>query len=257
MILQTRIPHDFGIHRPLPNVAPLSMNDWLLADEAFAAQMAERERLIAGQRDAVIAMDEGARAAAEELLQTVLGVLPGAFRREDSRVIRPDGVAVGIDTSDPMATLGRLVQEDLCLLEKRDGAEHLLTGAVLCFPAGWRLAQKYMRPLSEIHSPIPEYDAAIAARVQRLFDGVRPDRPLVRWNRLWHDDPALFQPGPRQHDTDRAEPRTAPYFRSERQCLVRLPETGAVAFSIHTYVVARDDYGDGLPAVETPSAAII
>ena len=28
-----------------------------------------------------------------------------------------------------------------------------------------------------------------------------------------------------------------PYIRSERQCLVRLPKTGAVVFSIHTRVI--------------------
>jgi len=32
---------------------------------------------------------------------------------------------------------------------------------------------------------------------------------------------------------------SAPYLRSERQSILRLPDTGAVVFSIHTYVVAR------------------
>ena len=30
-------------------------------------------------------------------------------------------------------------------------------------------------------------------------------------------------------------------MRSERQCLVRLPQTGAVVFAIHTYVVRMAD----------------
>jgi hypothetical protein len=32
-----------------------------------------------------------------------------------------------------------------------------------------------------------------------------------------------------------------PFVRSERQCLIRLPESRAVLFSIHTYVVAREN----------------
>jgi len=32
-----------------------------------------------------------------------------------------------------------------------------------------------------------------------------------------------------------------PFLRSERQCILRLPETEAVVFTIHTTVVRRDD----------------
>ncbi len=238
MILQARIPYDLTEMKPLPGIAPLDPAAWLKVDDAYAAQMAERERLLAGQREAVLAIEAEAMPAAQELLEVVLAHLPAGFTRDGEVVTRPDGVAVTLDRADPMATLGVLVQEDLCLLQKR-GDEHVLTGAVLCFPAGWRLADKVSRPLSIIHVPIPEYDDNIGRRVQRLFDGVRPGKPLVRVNRLFHDDPTLFQPGPRRSNNDRADPRTAPYLRSERQCLLRMPETQAVVFSIHTYVVAR------------------
>lgn len=238
MILQARIPHDLTQMKPLPGIAPLDPAAWLQVDDAYAAQMAERERLLATQRAAVLAIEPEAMPAAQELLEVVLAHLPESFTRKGEVVTRPDGVEVTLDRNDPMGTLGVLVQEDLCLLQKR-GDEHVLTAAVLCFPAGWRLADKISRPLSVIHVPIPEYDDNIGRRVQRLFDGVRPGRPLVRFNRLFHDDPTLFQPGPRRSNTDRANPATAPYLRSERQCLVRLPETAAVVFSIHTFVVER------------------
>ena len=240
MTLQERVPFDLSTSRPLPNIGPVAMSDWLLVDEAYAGQMATRAHLLDNNREAVLALSERARPAADELLDVVLSHLPDGFVRDGEHVTRPDGGQVTLDRADPMGTLGRLVQEDLCLLEKAEGeAEHVLTGAVLCFPAGWRLAQKVMRPLVEIHVPIPEYDAALAARVQRLFDGVQPGRPLMRFNRLWYDDPTLFQPGPRRDNDDRSDPGTAAYFRSERQCLVRLPETRAVVFSIHTYVIER------------------
>ena len=241
MILQETLPFDLGTSRPLPNIAPMRMEDWLLADECYAAQGAERARLLRTRREAVLQLDQEAMPAAQELLETVLDNLPDGFARDGERVTRPDGEVVTLDRSDPLGTLGHLVQEDLCLLEKRPGSdEHVLTGAVLCFPAGWRLAQKMMRPLTAIHIPIPEYDEMLARRVQRLFDGVQPGRALMRFNRLWYDDPVLFQPGPRRDNDDRSDPTTAPYFRSERQCLVRLPQTRAVVFSIHTYLLARE-----------------
>ena len=151
---------------------------------------------------------------------------------------------------DPLGTLGQLLQEDFCLLQKPEGAnEHLLTGAVLCFPAGWRLSEKFMRPLLAIHDPVPEYDAKLGARVQRLFDGVQVDRPLWRFNVLWYDDPELYQPRSAIAPRELGDPAQAPYLRSERQCILRLPETRAVVFSIHTYVVARADVPDA-PATE-------
>ncbi|NDV99447.1 DUF3445 domain-containing protein [Salipiger sp. PrR002] len=238
MILQAQIPYDLSQLKPLPGIAPLDPADWLQVDDAFAAQMEERARLLREVRETVLGIEPEAMPAAQELLEVVLAHLPEGYARDGEQVTRPDGVVVTLDRGDPMGTLGVLVQEDLCLLQKR-GDEHVLTGAVLCFPAGWRLADKISRPLSIIHVPIPEYDENIGRRVQRLFDGVQPGRPLMRVNRLFHDDPLLHQPVPRRSNNDRASPKTAPYLRSERQCLLRLPETRAVVFSIHTYVVRR------------------
>lgn len=235
MILQTALPYDIGTMRRLPGIAPLDPRDWLLTDEVFAAQMAERERLLEERRAEVLALDPDAVPAAGELLETVLDHLPGGYSRRKDAVLRPDGVEVTLDRRDPLGTAGRLVQEDLCLLEKR-GAEHVLTGAVLCFPSSWRLEEKFLRPLVAIHEPVGAYDADIAKRVQRLFDGIRPGRPLWRFNALRYRDPVLFQPRMRQAPD---EPGPAPYLRSERQCLLRLPETRAVVFSIHVYVLAR------------------
>lgn len=242
-ILQTAIPYDVSVPRPLPGIAPLDMADWLLVDEAFAPQMAERARLLAERRGDVLAVTGGAGPAAEELLQFVLDWLRehGAGYDISANVVRrPDGVRVAIDRADPMLTLGHLVQEDLCIMEKR-GDEHVLTAAVLCFPASWRLSDKINRPLLAIHVPVPEYDDSIARRVQRLFDGVQPGRPLWRFNAHGYGDPALYHPS-RENVDDAARARL-PYLRSERQCVLRLPQTRACVFSIHTYVLARQ--GDG------------
>ena len=243
-ILQNSLPYtpwgDARMTR-LPGIQPLAFDDWLLVDDAYAAQMAERDRLIAHLRDAVHALAPEAHRAATELLDLVLADLDrrDGFQRAKTLVTRPDGVRVPLDFSAPLLTLGRLVQEDLCLLQP-DGQEHVLTGAILCFPASWTLVEKFMRPLIRIHAPVPQYDENIAPRVQRLFDGLQPGRVLWRANAHFYEDSTLFQPraeaAPRMAVT-----APAPYLRSERQCLLRLPETGAVVFSIHTIVVRSDD----------------
>ena len=233
--LQSHIPYDPFAERPLPGIQPLDMAAWLIRDEAFAGQMALRDRLVAERPEAVLAMEPAARPAAEELLELVLGlVAPGA----GEIVTRADGVDVPVNRARPLQTLARLVQEDLCILEKR-GDEHVMTAAVLCFPASWRLDEKFGRPLIGIHEPVTAYDAGIAARVQRLFDGVRVGMPLWRFNRLWYVDPDLHQPRSIHERRPKPEPGRGGYLRSERQCLVRLEKTRAVVFSIHTYVMAR------------------
>lgn len=244
-ILQTSIPYDPLKPRPLPGIQPTNMDNWLHVDDAFAAQMQRREALLAGHRPDVLALDPSAEPAAQELLDLVLShAYPGC----NDRVTRPDGCEVQIDRSRPLDTLCMLVQEDLCILQKH-GDEHVLTGAILCFPASWRLSEKFMRPLVGIHEPVAAYNANIARRVQRLFDGIQPDRPLWRYNALWYQDPELFQPrSVTQPRTDR-DPSATGYLRSERQTLLRLPQTGAVVFAIHTYVLAASS----LPKTENPA----
>jgi hypothetical protein len=223
----------------LPGVLPVEGDDWLRVDDAFAGQMSERERLIADRPEAVHAMLDSARPAAEELYEVILARLvqtPG-YAVDAQEVRRPDGVTVALDKRAPLKTLGLLVQEDLCLMEKLDNAgdEHVLTGAILCFPASWSLAEKLGRPLIGIHRPVPDYETEIARRVQRLFDAIRPEQPLWRMNSLVYRDPSLHQP--RREADPRIDRRGGSFVRAERQTLTRLPKSRAVVFAIHTYVV--------------------
>lgn len=241
-VLQERLPFApwmEGRTWRLPGIVPM-VGDWIERDEAFAGQMAERDRLIAARREAVEGLLPQGRAAAGELLDAVLAKLaadPG-YAVGDADVRRPDGVRVEVRRDAPMAVLGRLVQEDLCLMQE-SAAGHFLTGAVLCFPASWTLAEKLGRPLVRIHRPVEAYDDGMARRVQRLFDAVRVEAPLMRFNALVYDDPTLHQPRP--EGVERPRPVERRYLRSERQCLVRLPQSGAVVFSIHTRIVKMDD----------------
>ena len=237
-ILQSRLPFAPWMSPAtarLPGVQPV-VGDWLAVDDAYAGQMARRDVLIAEVPQVVLAQLPGAEAAAAELYDLVLGLLralPG-FRFGQDEAVRPDGVAVPLDPAQPLQVLGRLVQEDLCLLQKQ-GEEHVLTAAVLCFPASWSLDQKLGRPLIGIHRPVETYDAEIARRVQRMFDVLRPGQPLWRMNALVYVDPELHQP--KREEAPRTDRRGGQFLRAERQTFLRLPRTGAVLFAIHTYVV--------------------
>ena len=258
-ILQTRLPAipwmDPAMAR-LPGIQPLDPADWLRVDEAFAPQMALRDRLIAERPGRVHALLPQAGRAAEELLDTILPRLPAlGYALAGDQVRRPDGVTVPLDRAAPLLTLGRLVQCDLCLMEDAGAGEHVLTGAILCFPASWTLAEKIGRPLTPIHRPVPAYPGDLARRVQRLFDAIRPERPLWRMN--YHP----YMAHDLHHPRAEADPRPAPtgptpFLRSERQCLLRLPETGAVVFSIHTYVLRMEDLPEDARAALSDHAKV-
>jgi hypothetical protein len=238
-ILQDRLPlHPWEnpTTRRLPGIQPVQGRDWLRVDEAYAGQMALRDRLIAGQPQIVHSLLPDARAAADELYRMVLDWLaaePG-FALTRTHATRPDGVTVALDPDQPLVTLGRLVQQDLCLMQS-NGAEYDLTGAILCFPASWTLAQKIGRPMTGIHQPVEIYDAALASRVHRLLTAIRPEQPLWRMNFFTYDDFMLHHP--RVEGDWRRQPTGKSYVRCERQTLVRLPKTQAVLFAIHTIVV--------------------
>ena len=221
--------------RPLPGVQPCKSPDWLTINSDYAAQLAAKADLLKTCAGDVLAVTPEAAAACDELLRHVIALLEhrSGFELGEEHVTTPDGREVFLN-GPPLRTLGALLQEDLCILQP--GPEgHRLTAALVCFPASWTLAEKIGKPLDAIHGPVASYDAGVQKRVQRLFDGVRPRRPLWRANLLRYEDPALFQPrkeaDPRPMDTGRA-----PYERSERQTIFRLPESGAVVFAIHTSV---------------------
>ena len=209
-----------------------------MVDDAYGAQMALRQELIMTKRDQVIAIDPAAMLAARELLGQVVDYFTrtGAMQHVDGMVQTPDGRCVQVDYDDPMGCMGQIAQNDFAIMEQR-GNEHVLTAAVLCFPASWLLAEKFMRGLVGIHDPVDPYDDQIAKRVQRLFDGIQEDRPLWRFNALRYEDPALFQPRSMHARRSGEERHAARYLRSERQTLIRLPKTRAVVFGIHTFVV--------------------
>jgi Haem-dependent oxidative N-demethylase, alpha subunit-like len=195
----------------------LGAEPWLLADGDRDAQLALKRRLYEERADEVHAARPGTEAATEEARDLVLAA--AGTRADPSRPALVDA--------------GLRVQEDLCLMVRRDGAWHL-DAASLSFPSRWRLADKLGRPLAAVHGPVPGYEPALASRVDQLFDRLGA-RPVRRRNWFVHADDALFQPAsPPGGDpiVPAAGVRRGLFVRSERQTLRRLQRTGAVLFTI-------------------------
>lgn len=222
-----------------PGLMPLDMREWTVRHADFDAQMAYRRHLLAEHPEVVLgAMSEG-EDPAEELLEMLLAHLG------DSRPL------TRAERFCPLTAIGRLVAEDFCvLMPDAASGEYRLAAAVLCFPSRWLLSEKLGRPLTPIHTPVPGYQGDLARRVNRVFEALRPERPLQRVNWSVHPNPELFLPQGESFKSADLEPEPGARFflRTERQTLVRLPRTGAVAFGIKTSVTPVDHLAPAVAA---------
>lgn len=162
----------------------------------------------------------------------------------DSIVVRPEAegaareTAALIGVSGGLAEAAHAVWEDLCLLQPigPNGA-YALTAGALAFPTDWRLADKIGLPVDAIHAPIHGYAEQLATGVDHVLATLRPGPIFGRtnwfvvanedWRYLPTDDPATRF----AHVTVDNAGETL-FVRCERQTLRRLPDSGAILFTI-------------------------
>jgi dimethylamine monooxygenase subunit A len=226
--------------------------DWIELDDRYGPEMAERRTLLADRHADVFAALPTSDDARREVLEILANHLPHRypdwFQRDGGQLrnrLTGEDWNLAAPSCDPLELAGRLIQEDLCLIQP--GPEGpLLTAAVLCFPSRWRLAEKIGRPLAGIHGPVPLYADRLAAPVDRFMDRVKTGHIAARLNWSVLDDPTLFQTGGKYREGENAS-ITADnagetlFLRVERQTLRRLPRSQAVLFTIrvHVYPLSR------------------
>ncbi|HEY4173299.1 MAG TPA: DUF3445 domain-containing protein [Rhodopila sp.] len=259
------LPFEAGPFRMAMDLVSVAEADWFELDRCYPAEMAERRRLLDSAHGEVFAALPVSDAARREALDAVVAALvlhhPDWFGLDGGVVCnhltgeRWDGAAV-----DPLELAGRLVQEDLCLVQN-DDLGPMFTAAVLCFPSRWRLLDKIGKRLAEVHGPVPLYADRLAGPVDRFMRHLRAGHIVSRLNWSLLDDPALFQPGGKWRVEGDAGITAANagervFLRVERQTLRRLPVSGAVLFGIRVHVYRLDRVIDGRERAVALAAAV-
>ncbi len=244
------LPFKPGPYRMAMDLVTVPESAWFEIDDRYAEEMAEKRRLmdtVRGEVFAAMAESDAARAEALDLVAAALTEHhPEWFGRDGSVLVnRLTDESWDIRLVDPLELAGRLVQEDLCLIQNRDVGP-VFTAASLCFPSRWRLLDKIGKPLAEVHGPVPLYSSRLAGPVDRFMRHLKPGHIASRLNWSLLDDPALFQPGGKwrvEASTEiiAANAGSRVFLRVERQTLRRLPVTDAVLFGIrvHVYPIER------------------
>ena len=205
----------------------LDIDQWVsTSDDDWPLTIAMKKELIADRRNEVVACAPGAESACEEVSAGVLQSigLPISSRK---------GIEALIDAALQVA-------DDLCILLPDENGVPRLQAAVLCSPNRWRLAEKLGGTMASIHSPVARYEEDLDSPVNAVLRRLHVDRPLWRTNWGISNHASLFQPDipPITPEIDIADM----WFRSEWQTLRRLPETGAILFTIRTYVEKMSDF---------------
>ncbi len=220
--VQMNQPLGFGVNALLPKargggalkmgLTALSQEDWLQPKPDLATRAAAFD----AHPDAVCLTNQ-AKAPGEELA-AMMGVRGG------------------------LADAARGAWEDMCLLQATQGeAVYRLIGAAVAFPTDWSPADKLGLPLSALHAPIHGYAEQLASGVDHFMAKLRPGRIFGRCNWFIAPTGALRwrenRPASEAFagvDSGNAGERL--FVRCERQTLRRLPQTGAIVFTIGIYV---------------------
>jgi hypothetical protein len=222
-------PGDFRI-----GLAPIAEAHWF---EGQAVDPAPRkEALLARAPGDVWGEVKGSRAGQAEALRLICRWL---------------GQAQPPDNGPPLWTAARLVEDDLCLMERRRGA-WTLTAASLCSGSFFTPAEAVGKGLHELHGPVPGFNDRFLGRVARIFDHLADERILERRNWTVVNSGALSLPRSapvraRIGEITAATAGAALFVRSERQTIRRLPDTGGVLFTIRIWreplaaILARPD----------------
>jgi hypothetical protein len=244
------LPFEPGPYRMAMDLVTAPESAWFEFDNRYPAEMAEKRRLLATVPADVFAVTPESDDARGEALTLIVAALtthhPDWFSRDGSGALHNDltGETWDIRSCDPLELAGRLVQEDLCLIQN-GGVGPVFTAASLCFPSRWRLLDKIGKPLAAVHAPVPLYAQRLAGPVDRFMRNLKPGHIVSRQNWSLLDDPALFQPGGKwrlQASTDITAKNAGSsiFLRVERQTLRRLPLTQAVLFGIRVHVYPLD-----------------
>lgn len=205
--VETLVPCGRGSGPLRMGLARVTEAEWLWPEFDRSARVAAFD----AHPDA-ICMEAGAEAAAAECARMVAGM-------------------------DDFAVAARTVWEDLCVCQADADGTYRLTAAAVAFPTDWRLSEKFGQPLDFIHRPIHGYAEQLSAGVNHFFATLKPDQIFGRANWFVMASDALRylpddDPATRFAHVTADNAGDTLFARCERQTLRRLPETGAVLFTI-------------------------
>lgn len=233
---------------------PMEPTEWLAIGPDHGSFLQEKRARLKANSLPFYRTTPGSLPAQIELRDRVVAHLlaqhADVFDIADGRLVdRLDGIAHELDSPgvEPLAMISQFLEEDFILLQQVDGQDQI-TAASNAYSSSGRIVSSVGRSIPWAHKFVPTLNEQLGPRIDRVLGNIKVDAPVERFNwlltpianRLFPEDP---------HTANRAavgginaalsdDPGRAGeilWIRVERQTLLRLPESGALAFSIYTY----------------------
>ncbi|EKD15870.1 uncharacterized protein L3040_003271 [Drepanopeziza brunnea f. sp. 'multigermtubi'] len=233
----------------------LDDSNWLTLDSAYLPEHTLRLQLLSSCQPDVVQMLPGSEPACHELLKTVTSFLSSRFPQHFTIASSPSGpeivnrltnevYPIGPSCANPLEVAAKLSMEDFNILVRspETGEYHLQASATL-FPAGWKLQERIGTSMANLHRPVPGWNQKLGPCVNRYFDHLSHKTAMERTNVFIQTTPHLFQDAP---EPTPSSPATVSQLmvRRERQTFTRLQQTGAVLFTVRTYMEPLTQLGD-------------
>ncbi|KAK6465653.1 hypothetical protein DFJ63DRAFT_333071 [Scheffersomyces coipomensis] len=258
-------------------IKTLDPQDWLLIEPTYLDRVNTKTKLIHNShesypkdkdiRASTLFMTEEAVPATRELYNLIINYMvdkyPMYFKKVDNHQIHNlitdkflPQTSEGVDPEKCLEYLVKNIEEDVIILLKdptreheKDGSEYFFKAGIFAFAAGFDPADRFNKPLSYVHHPIPGYEEKLKLSMNRGFNRLAPGQFITRNNfsiqshdlfyvddrNKGHNRPVDFVPTPLKVDDLDFDNQV--HYRSERQCLTKLPESGAIIFTIRTYLL--------------------
>ena len=171
--------------------------------------------------------------------------------------------------TEPLLQLSYLIEEDFMLLDSVGGRQRI-TAASNAYSSSGRLAAAVGKDMAWAHEPVPQLTDKLGGKIERVLGSIHSATPCERFN--WQITPlaTLFFPHEDPHAANAAamheilsqlcrDPARAGellWIRVERQTLMRLPDSNAVAFSLHTYSDPLSSVASDVESVRAISALL-
>lgn len=232
------------------------------ADVEYEAELAERERILTADPSRYAVLPH-MRQACWDAMVTLMQELAASYPDEMSLTADGEGFlwrnrrlgleqrfVVGDESTlptEPLMYIGSQVQEDLVILDQRDG-DLFADAGLVTFAADWSFRFDVGMTFMEIHGPVPRLrQTGVVGRAREFIMRLQPGQPYRRTNwtmtigrRLDTATELYHEWGPDRPyvlTLDDEQFGRLVHLRTEVQHLVRLPGSGAVLFLIRTYML--------------------
>ncbi|KFY01814.1 hypothetical protein O988_02539 [Pseudogymnoascus sp. VKM F-3808] len=246
-------------HRPFKPKYHLTMalqktdvNNVIIMDKNYLDRVTLRQKAIAEYPSTMVGHLEGSRPAVEELYKFLFDRLlpvrwPQMFQRSNE------------SSTEALNHIGSNLDEDfLMLLPSDDGDGYTMKAFATCFASGFDASEKLGLKLRDIHGPVPKYMNILNKSMDRYFSALEVGKFKRRLNWTVVTNDKLVTPFEITHFHDGKHTSADhtggvevenTYQRTEMQSLFRLPQSGAIVFTIKTYMypiqeVKDEGYGE-------------